>query len=67
MVWLFYTFSHIFMFETIEWHLMHVICDVYLNVYLFIVAVTDADNAIVIVVFVIILVIVVVGTFFYFS
>lgn len=30
--------THIFMFEAIEWHFMHVACDVYVNVYLFIAA-----------------------------
>lgn len=40
-------FSHIFMFEAIEWHFMHVICDVYLNVYLFIAAAVAVIDALV--------------------
>lgn len=42
-------FSHIFMFEAIEWHFMHVICDVYLNVYLFITAAAAIDPVVIVI------------------
>lgn len=47
------------MFEAIEWHFMHVVCDVDLNVYLFIAA------AVVVIVAVAAVDVVSVDTFFY--